>query len=241
MTKYTEFRLLKTPPHHCGYLPDRKAEMLFGSPAASMTNKLYGRLVQVGFRRSGERVYLPNCQNCNACVPIRLKVRDFMPRRKQKRALGLNSDLIMKERPAEMTAQPLELYKKYIACKHREGNMYPASADQFESFLMSSWGDTSFLEFYLPNEKGEAGKLLAVAVTDKIDNALLAVYTFFDPSYMKRSLGVFCILKQIEKAQREKLDYLYLGYWVSQSRKMRYKAEYRPHQLLIKKRWVTIT
>lgn len=242
MANYEEFRLLKTPPHGCGYLPNRKAEMLFGSPVTAMSNQLYGRLAHAGFRRSGERVYLPYCRSCNACTPIRIEASRFAPKRRHKRALKRNADLEMRVGEAKITPQSLDLYKRYIAHKHRQGNMYPASAEQFEKFLLSEWGNTHFLEFRLTTDEGDskAGDLVAVAVTDQIDGALLAVYTFYDPNHASRSLGMYCILKQIEQAQTEDMTYLYLGYWVQQSKKMDYKASYKPHQLLIKNRWVEV-
>ncbi len=74
-------------------------------------------------------------------------------------------------------------------------------------------------------------------VCDKLDDGLSAVYTYFDPDYPKRSLGVFGILSQIQLAQELNLKYLYLGYWIKESQKMAYKSEYRPLELLVEKRW----
>lgn len=243
MANYEEFRLLKTPPHGCGYLPNRKAEMLFGSPATAMSNDLYGRLAQAGFRRSGERVYLPHCRSCDACKPIRIEASRFTPRRRHRRILKRNADLEMRRCEAKITPQSLNLYERYIANKHRSGNMYPASAEQFENFLLSEWGNTHFFEFHLTADEGDskAGDLVAVAVTDMVEDAMLAVYTFYDPRHANRSLGMHCILKQIEQTKINNLAHLYLGYWVQQSKKMDYKASYKPHQLLIKNRWVDVT
>ena len=242
MAKYEEFRLLKTPPHGCGYLPNRKAEMLFGSPVTAMSNELYGRLVQAGFRRSGERLYLPHCRSCNACTPIRIEAERFAPRRRHQRTIKRNADLQVRVTDAALTPEALALYKKYIAQKHRQGNMYPASAEQFESFLLSEWGNTRFLEFRLNDQQegDDAGRLVAVAVTDCVEDALLAVYTFYDPLYVDRSLGMYCILKQIEWVKATNLSYLYLGYWVQKSKKMDYKASYKPHQILIRNRWMEV-
>ena len=113
--------------------------------------------------------------------------------------------------------------------------MYPPNIDQFRSFLLSQWSATSFLCLYRDED------LLAVAVTDEQQHSMSAIYTFFDPDYPGRSLGVMSILKQIELCQSLGLSHVYLGYWIRDAEKMRYKTEYRPVELFINGRWVTIS
>jgi len=97
---------------------------------------------------------------------------------------------------------------------------------------LSSWSSSAFLVLE------ERGRLIGVAVTDRVPDGLSAIYTFFDPTLAKRSLGVFAVLSQIEHCRRNGLPYLYLGYWVRDSPKMRYKIDYRPIELLVRNRWV---
>jgi arginine-tRNA-protein transferase len=80
--------------------------------------------------------------------------------------------------------------------------------------------------------------LLSVAVTDQLAHGLSAIYTFFEPSETRRSLGVLSVLKQLELCQARELDFLYLGYWIKDSDKMSYKTNYRPTELFINDRWV---
>jgi arginine-tRNA-protein transferase len=110
--------------------------------------------------------------------------------------------------------------------------MYPASIDQFEAFIKTKTEDTRFFQFYLRQ------KLIAVSVTDILDQGLSAVYTFFEPSLKERSLGNYAILWQIEKTQSVGLPYLFLGYWIKNCSKMQYKSKFRPLELLVGGKWI---
>lgn len=112
--------------------------------------------------------------------------------------------------------------------------MYPPSPEQFRSFLLCDWSDTRFVEF----RNGDV--LLAVAVMDRVHDGLSALYTFFDPDLSERSLGVQAVLWQIQHALDLGLPYLYLGYWIKQCQKMRYKSSYRPLEMFLGERWVEV-
>jgi len=63
------------------------------------------------------------------------------------------------------------------------------------------------------------------------------VYSFFEPDDGARSLGTLMILDHIARARRLGLPYVYLGYWVEGSRKMEYKAKFRPLEAMLGGRW----
>jgi arginine-tRNA-protein transferase len=63
------------------------------------------------------------------------------------------------------------------------------------------------------------------------------VYSFYDPDLQARSLGTFMILDHVEYARREGHPFVYLGYWIEGSRKMRYKNRFRPQERLTSKGW----
>jgi arginine-tRNA-protein transferase len=82
--------------------------------------------------------------------------------------------------------------------------------------------------------------VLAVAVLDRLDNGISAIYTFYEPEASSRSLGSFVILWQIELARELELPAVYLGYWIRNCRKMNYKTRYRPIELLTNGHWVRV-
>ncbi|HEX5679163.1 MAG TPA: arginyltransferase, partial [Alcanivorax sp.] len=163
-------------------------------------------------------------------------VADFRPRRRHRRLIKRNSDLSVSEEPARYTREIYRLYARYIDQRHGDGDMFPPSEEQFTSFLTCDWADTRFHCFRDPDDT-----LLAVAVTDHLDDGLSAVYTFFDPDQDGRGLGVNALLWQIQASHRLGLPYLYLGYWIRQCQKMSYKSEYQPLELLRDGHWRLLT
>jgi len=223
-----------TPGHACSYLPRRQARTLFLDPRDTITSETYQALTEQGFRRSGGHLYRPHCRACQACIPTRIPVNAFEPRRNQRRTLKRNADLTVQVHQATFSPRFYALYARYIAGRHADGDMFPPSRDQFRSFLLSQWSDTLFVCGY------EDDTLVSVAVTDRQPAGLSAIYTFFDPEAPRRSLGVWSVLQQIELARRLHLPHVYLGYWIRDAEKMRYKVEYRPVELFINGRWVRV-
>ena len=234
MTSLSELRFFTTPAHDCSYIAGKQAVTLFADPLAKVDKDLYSALSSTGFRRSGNHIYRPYCQSCTACIPARVPVLQFKPKRKQRRVSKANQQLqVIKKEPAA-TEEYFALYDRYITDRHADGDMYPATRDQFQSFLVDGRPEASFYEFR------EAGKLLAVAVADEINDGLSAIYTFFEPEEQHRALGVFAILWLIEETKRSHLEYLYLGYWIKQCTKMNYKMDYKPIELYVNNSWVGI-
>lgn len=224
-----------TPAHPCSYLARRNARTLFLDPRETITPQTYQRLTEQGFRRSGSHLYRPNCKTCQACVPTRIPVATFAPRRSHRRILRRNADVEVRLEAASSSPDYYNLYARYISGRHGDGDMYPPSQDQFRSFLLSQWSETMFLASYVND------RLIAVAVTDQQPDGLSAIYTFFDPQEARRSPGVFSVLQQIQLCAALELPHLYLGYWIKDSPKMAYKTDYRPVELLVNGRWVGIS
>lgn len=211
-----------TPAHACSYLPDREATTMFVDPRAEVDKRLYSQLTALGFRRSGSHYYRPHCDHCNACIPVRLDCREFRPDRSQRRVWNKNRDLTYRLVPAVFTERYYDLYARYIGERHADGDMFPPSREQFSSFLVEGATETWFLEMNLGDQ------LLGLAVIDGLNDGLSAIYTMFDPEQEHRSLGTLAVLWQIDEARRRDLDWVYLGYWISQCRKMNYKTRFRP-------------
>lgn len=234
MTDLSTLRLFATHPHPCSYLEGEEATTVFVDPEAVINKSLYSQLSLLGFRRSGSHLYRPQCAQCQACVSCRIPVDLFKPNRSQKRCMKTNSDLEIQVVDDINTDEHFGLYSQYLELRHREGDMYPPSREQYASFLTSEWESTRYLEFR------DAGRLVALAVCDHLDDGLSAVYTFYDATLEERSLGKYAVLAQIELAKHLGLTYVYLGYWIKHCDKMNYKTNYRPLELLINRRWMRL-
>jgi len=227
-------RLFRTAPHPCSYKENETAATVFVDPELRIDKHLNSRLSELGYRRSGAHLYRPDCEHCRACISCRLPVAEFRRSKRFQRIWNKNADLEVRESLELDQQEAFPLYQSYIDRRHSDGDMYPATAEQFDAFICSRSGGSHYYSFYLEE------KLLAVAVSDELDCGLSAVYTFFDPDQQKRSLGNYAILWQIEKARNENLDHLYLGYWIKDCAKMQYKSEFRPLEMLIEGKWVLV-
>ncbi len=234
MTALKNIKFYATQPHDCSYLPDKKATTLFMDPDKNLSLRLYSDLADVGFRRSGNHIYRPHCQGCQACIPARIPVAEFKPNRSQKRNWKRNQDLVITEHKPTFSHEIYNLYSRYICSQHKDGDMYPPTVEQFTGFLIDGPQFCCFYQLRLD------GKLVAVAVTDQLKDSLSAIYTFYDPNFHKRSLGRFCIIWQIMKTRQLGLKYLHLGYWIKGCRKMNYKVDYRPMELYINNYWTRL-
>ncbi|ROR32615.1 arginyltransferase [Inmirania thermothiophila] len=226
--------LFLSGPQPCGYLPDRKATHLFTDPGPGLEPARYGRLLALGFRRSGAFLYRPHCFGCDACVPVRVPAGTFRPRRWARRTLERNRDLQRTLGPAAADAEHLDLYNRYLAWRHPGGTMACADAAEYRELLLAPWAETVELAFRL------AGRLVAVAVTDRTADALSAVYTYYDPALAPRGLGTLAILEQLRLAREQGLPWVYLGYWIEGHAKMGYKARFRPLERLGPGGWVPL-
>jgi len=234
MDSSTKLKLFSTPAHTCSYLPEKQATTIFVDPLAKIDKNLYSRLSLAGFRRSGAQIYRPYCKTCTACIPVRIPVNRFSDKRKHRRTRKANESLIVTKHRPKFTQEYFSLYEKYITERHSDGDMYPPSPSQFKSFLVDARPETSFYEFR------ESGQLLAIAVADEIENGLSAIYTFFDTCVSNKALGVFAILWLVDEARKQKLEFLYLGYWIKESPKMNYKSEYKPIEFYVNNKWSEI-
>ena len=227
-------RFFATPGHPCGYLAGREAATVFADPAYPKSPALYTALSRLGFRRSGTHIYRPGCTGCSACIPVRIPVARFRLRRIHRRVLSANRDLVFRVRPARFEPRHFALYRRYLSARHPGGGMDDPSPAQYRDFLTSTWCDTFFFEYSLGTE------VVAVSVIDRLADALSCVYTFFEPALGRRSPGTYAILHAVDAARGGGLEWLYLGYYVPDSPKMRYKADFRPQERLVGGRWTPV-
>ncbi len=208
--------------HSCSYLPEHTANTLFMDPRFPITPELFGDFNRRGFRRSGDLIYRPHCQSCQACVPVRIPVDAFKAHRGQRRTLDHNKDLIVTAKAPAFDVEHFMLFLRYQNARHPGGTMANPDPPTYLRFLVGRHVDSTFFEFRA------AKTLVAVAVVDHLPDGLSAVYTFYDPALSQRGLGTYAILWQIQETLALNLPYLYLGYWVKESPKMAYKARFQP-------------
>lgn len=220
-----------TPEHDCSYLDDRQAVTLFVDPEYKISMQQYSQLAKIGFRRSGAHVYRPHCSNCGLCIPVRVNVHDFIPNRSQRRNLKANEKISYVVTDASYQDEHFDLYRRYMKGRHAGGGMDNDEPENYEGLIKADWSTSKLLEFRLDK------KLLMIAVVDCLDDSVSAVYTFFDPEFSSKGLGIFGVLTEMSFVKSIGLDWLYLGYWNPKSQKMAYKSNYQPMEFFDGHAW----
>jgi leucyl-tRNA---protein transferase len=231
-----------TAPSPCPYLPGKEERKVFTHLVGERAGDLNDLLTHGGFRRSQSIAYRPACEACRACISVRVVVDDFRPSRGMRRIRAENADLIGEMRVPVPTSEQYSVFRAYLDHRHFDGGMADMTVLDYAMMVEDSHVSTKLVEYrgHGPdsriNGRG-AGALLGVALTDVLSDGLSMVYSFYDPEYRHRSLGTFMILDHIARARRMGLAYVYLGYWVKDSRKMDYKGRFLPQERLLADGW----
>ncbi len=227
-----------TSPSPCPYLPGKEERKVFTHLVGRRAVALNNALTESGFRRSQTIAYRPACEECRACVSVRVLVNEFELSRNQRRVLDANSDLIGESLPARPTSEQYSLFRHYLDSRHADGGMADMNVLDYTMMIEDSHVETRVVEYRRRgpdsaiNGRG-VGRLYAMCLTDVLADGLSMVYSFYDPDEAaERSLGTFMILDHIARAKRLGLPHVYLGYWVEGSRKMAYKARFAPQERL---------
>ncbi|ODT76994.1 MAG: arginyltransferase [Pelagibacterium sp. SCN 64-44] len=219
-------QLFLTAAMPCPYLPGRQERKLFTHLAGKRAASLHHLLSDNGFRRSQNLIYRPACEGCNACQSVRIVAGEFVRSARFRRVMRQNEDLAVSVRPTLATSEQYELFKRYLDSRHAGGGMTQMSPLDYEYMVEDTPVQSVLVEYRLREHPQH--RLVAVALTDVMPDGLSMVYSFYDPDMARRSLGTYLILDHIAQVRSAGLDYVYLGYWVKDSPKMAYKAQYRP-------------
>jgi arginine-tRNA-protein transferase len=195
----------------------------------SIGDETMGMFFANGYRRNGNCIYAMRCPDCNACVPIRIRPEKFTPNRNQRRVLRKNSDVSVGVAPLRMSRENLALLDKYLQ------NRFPQSRSTAEEYYGGFFISAISRCFEIRYRLGD--RLIGVAIVDGSEKWLNAVYFYFDPEEEKRSPGTMNILNLVNFCTRHTVPLLYLGYYIEQVQSMRYKAAFRPHELLLDGSW----
>ncbi|MBX3582481.1 MAG: arginyltransferase [Rhizobiaceae bacterium] len=231
-----------TAPSPCPYLDRQFERKVFTHLVGDKAPEMNDLLTQGGFRRSQNIAYRPACENCRACVSVRIIADQFTPTRNMRRVAQRNADLIGAMHDAEPSTEQYSLFRTYLDARHRKGGMSDMSVLDYAMMVEDTHVDTKIIEY---RQRGPdsfltgrgTGELIAVALTDRMADGLSMVYSYFNPELADRSLGTFMILDHIERARAAGLPHVYLGYWVNGSRKMDYKVRFQPQEHLGPKGW----
>ncbi len=235
-------QLHTTTSYPCSYLAGRSARAQVAKPDHLINSSAYAELIKLGFRRSSTSIYRPACQACQACVSVRILVSQFQPNRTQRRIQRTHGNLRTILTPLRYDETHYLLYQRYQLARHNENGLSHEikqdSRTQYQAFLLQSQVTSQLVEFHAPEiQDSSRSTLQMISVIDLLPDGLSAVYTFYEPEITRASFGTYSILWQIEQAKRLGLPYVYLGYWVRDSRKMAYKTNFSPLEGFIDGQW----
>lgn len=231
-----EFKI--TRAIECPYLDFKMEQRL----AADITGRPWDHdtLARAGFRRIENWIYKPVCSDCAACIPVRIPSGNgadggLRVSRNQRRVLNRNKDLVRTVLSNVSTLEHFELFTEYLNSRHNDGQMADMDFNSYTAMVASSPIDTRLIEYRAH------GAVAGIMMVDIQDDGLSAVYSFFDPEQAERSIGTFMVLDCAALAYEMGLGYVYLGYYVKDSTKMRYKSRFSPSEHLIKGCWTPIS
>ncbi|APE27046.1 arginyltransferase [Aurantiacibacter gangjinensis] len=231
-------RFFVTSPAPCPYLPGKTERKVFTELKGPHSEQLNDALGRIGFRRSQTVAYRPSCEGCKACVSVRVAAHDFAPSKAQRRVINRNADLIVTECRPWATAEQFVLLQKYLEHRHPGGGMAAMDEVDYADMVEHTSVSSFVIEYREQMPDGGAGRLVAACLTDRQADGLSMIYSFYDPEIEDRNgLGNFVILDHIRRASEAGLPYVYLGYWVEGSDRMRYKVRFRPLEVLSSEGW----
>jgi arginine-tRNA-protein transferase len=228
-----------TAPSPCPYLPGKQERKVFTHLVGPDARRMNAQLSQGGFRRSQNIAYRPACDACQACESVRVPVAAFDWSRSFRRVQATNQDVTGTVVPAKATSEQYSLFRAYIDTRHSEGGMANMTVLDYAAMVDDHLVDSRVVEYRLrPDDAHRNGELVGAVLLDVLADGLSMIYSFYEPTQERRSLGTHMILDTILRAGRMGLPYVYLGFMVRGSSKMAYKSRFLPQERLALEGWV---
>jgi arginine-tRNA-protein transferase len=219
-------------PSRCPYLPERTARLPLRLPVRELSRAELDQRLASGDRRQGYVLYRPTCPECSACEPIRLPVNELRVGRSLRRNVRRAADALRVELgPPVNDRRRVELYNLHKAGRGLADEPQEIESADYADFLVASCCEAFEVRYF----SGET--LVGLAVTDRAERSLSAVYCYYDPAFAQLGIGTFSIMKQVELCLEWGLEHLYLGLYIAECDRMRYKARFLPHERLIAGDW----
>ena len=178
-----------TAPSPCPYLPGRHERKVFTHLVGDKAGDLNDLLTHGGFRRSQSIAYRPACDQCRACVSVRVIANEFRPSRNFRKILARNADIVGEQRSAVPTSEQYSVFRAYLDQRHRHGGMADMTVLDYAMMVEDSHVETRIIEYRKRSADsgitGRGEELIAVALTDVLSDGLSMVYSFFEPSEQK--------------------------------------------------------
>ncbi|TDI63617.1 MAG: arginyltransferase [Alphaproteobacteria bacterium] len=236
--KFPKFYMTEAAP--CPYLEGQMERKVFTDLVGEDAAKRHETLNLMGFRRSQNIIYRPACEGCAKCISVRVRAQEFEPGKTMARTLKKFKTLRIEDQDPLASAEQFELLKTYLSTRHAGGGMVSMDEFEYSEMVESSPVTTRLVEYHEAGPEGTVnlkGSLVGVGLTDVMSDGLSLVYSFFNTEKGYSGLGTFIILDHILKAKAAGLKYVYLGYWIKDSRTMAYKARFQPLDYLGEGGW----
>ncbi len=219
-------------PHPCPYLPSEQASLEV-RVMLDVSAEEMDALLERGWRRFGPIYFRPACASCSECVSLRVSSASFSPSKSQRRALRASSHLRRVVGPPRVDDERLDLYARWHGDREHARGWEPNGQTRERYSLEFAFPHLCAREAAFYDDGAPGGsRLVGLGLFDSTPRALSAAFFFHDPEYARLSLGTVNVLSLIEDAQRSDRPYVYLGYRVEGCASLRYKAAFRPHELL---------
>lgn len=181
-------------------------------------------IVSSGWRRFGLFFFRPACRGCELCRPLRIPCDQLVLSKSQKRCVKKNREVEVVFEPLTWSDELFDIYEKHSQVKFEE----KSSVKQFkESFFSDALKGKALLSKYYYQKR-----LVAFGFLDPGKESLSSVYFCYDPDYSSLGLGTYSVIAECRWAHERGFRYYYLGYFIEECEKMKYKGKFKPFEIM---------